>query len=49
MKKINRYFKMHAMINLDITLPTKTHIVKAMAFPVVLYRCKKWTTEKAEH
>ena len=41
MKKINRYFKMHAMINLDITLPTKMHIVKAMAFPVVLYRCKK--------
>ena len=32
----------------DITLPTKVHIVKAMAFPVVMYRCESWTTEKAE-
>ena len=32
----------------DITLPTKVHIVKAMVFPVVMYRCESWTIEKAE-
>ena len=33
----------------DITLPTKVHIVKAMDFPVVMYKCDSWTTKKAEH
>ena len=33
----------------DITLPTKFHLVKAMAFPVVTYRCENWTIMKAEH
>ena len=33
----------------DITLPTKVHLVKAMVFPVVMYGCESWTTEKAEH
>ena len=33
----------------DITLPTKVHLVKAMVFPVVLYRCESWTIKKAEH
>ena len=33
----------------DITLPTKVHLVKAMVFPVVMYRCESWTIEKAEH
>ena len=33
----------------DITLPTKVHIVKAMVFPVVRYRCKSWTIKNAEH
>ena len=33
----------------DITLPTKVHIVKAMVFPVVMYRCKSRTIKKAEH
>ena len=33
----------------DITLLTKVHIVKAMIFPVVIYRCKNWTIKKAEH
>jgi len=33
----------------DITLPTKVHIVKAVIFPVVLYRCDRWTIKKAEH
>ena len=27
----------------DITLPTKFHIVKAMVFPVIMYRCESWT------
>ena len=33
----------------DITLPTKVHIVKAMVFSVVMYRCESWTIKKAEH
>ena len=32
----------------DIILPTKVHIVKAMVFPVVTYRCESWTIKKAE-
>ena len=49
-------FGKKAFINLDnilkskdITLPTKVHIVKAMVFPVVMYRCESWTIKKAEH
>ena len=45
-----------AMTNLDSilksrenALPTKVHIVKAMAFPVVLYGFESWTIKKAEH
>ena len=41
------------MTNLDsilksrgITLPTKVHLVKAMVFPVVMYRCEIWTIRK---
>ena len=33
----------------DITLPTKAHLVKAMAFPVVMYGCESWTVKKAKH
>ena len=33
----------------DITLPTKVRLVKAMAFPVVVYGCESWTVKKAEH
>ena len=33
----------------DITSPTKVHLVKAMVFPVVMYRCENWTIKKAEH
>ena len=33
----------------DITLPTKVCIVKAMVFPVGMYRCESCTTKKAEH
>ena len=32
----------------DITLSTKVHLVKAMVFPVVMYRCESWTVKKAE-
>ena len=32
----------------DITLPTKVRLVKAMAFPVVMYGCESWTVKKAE-
>ena len=32
----------------DIALPTKVHLVKAMVFPVVMYRCESWTVKKAE-
>ena len=43
------------MTNLDsvfksrLTLPTKVRLVKAMVFPVVMYRCESWTVKKAEH
>ena len=32
----------------DFTLPTKVCLVKAMVFPVVMYRCESWTVKKAE-
>ena len=31
----------------DITLPTNIHLVKAMVFPIVMYRCESWTIKKA--
>ena len=34
--------------NRDITLPTKVHLVRAMVFPVIMYRCECWTIKKAE-
>ena len=33
----------------DITLPTNVHLVKAMVFPLVMYRCESWAIKKAEH
>ena len=33
----------------DITLSVKVCLVKAMVFPVVMYRCESWTVKKAEH
>ena len=45
----------HSFIELDkavihvISLPTKVHLVNAMVFPVVMYRCESWTIKKAEH
>ena len=32
-----------------ITLQTKVHVVKAMVFPLVMYRCESWTIKKADH
>ena len=32
--------------SIDITLPTKVRLVKAMVFPVVMYGCQSWTIEK---
>ena len=32
----------------SITLLTKVHIVKAMVFPVVMYKCESWTIKKTE-
>ena len=34
--------------SIDITLPTKVHLVKAMVSPVVMYGCESWTIKKAE-
>ena len=34
--------------SIDVTLPTKVHLVKAMVFPVVMYGCESWTEKKAE-
>ena len=56
--KIKRYLLLgiKAMTNIDIvlksrdiTLLTKVYIVKAMVFPVVIYRYESWTIKKAEH
>ena len=35
--------------NRGITLPTKVRLVKAMVFPVVMYRCESWNIKEAEH
>ena len=35
--------------NRDITFSAKLHLVKAMVFPVVMYRCDSWTIKKVEH
>ena len=34
--------------SIDITLPTKVRLVKAVVFPVVMYGCESWTVKKAE-
>ena len=54
--EIKRCLERKAMTNLDsilkskvITLPEKTHLVKAMVFPVVMYGFESWTIKKAEH
>ena len=44
MRNLNSRFKSR-----DIILPTGVYIVKAMVFPVAIYRCESWTIKKAEH
>ena len=34
--------------SIDVTLPTKVHLVKAIVFPVVMYGCESWIRKKAE-
>ena len=34
--------------SIDITLPTKIRLVKAMVFPEIMYGCEKWTIKKVE-
>ena len=55
--EINRHLLLgrKAMTNLDsifksidITLPTKVHLVKSMVFPVIMYGCESWTIKKVE-
>ena len=55
-KRLFISFGRKAMTNLDsilksrvFTLPTKAHLVQAMAFPVVMYGSESWTIKKAEH
>ena len=33
----------------DISLPPKVHIVKAVVFPILMYRCESWSIKKTEH
>ena len=40
---------LNSVLKRDITLLTKVRIVKAMVFPVLMYRCESWTIMKAEH
>ena len=35
--------------SIDITLLTQVHLVKAMVFAVIMYRCESWTIKKSEH
>ena len=42
--------KLHSVLkSRGITLLTKVHIVKAVDFPGVIYRCESWTIKKAQH
>ena len=44
MTKLDSIFKSR-----DITLPANVHLIKAMAFPVVMYGCESWTIKKTEY
>ena len=54
--KLKDTCSLKTMTNLDsvlksraFTFLTKVHIVKAVVFPVVMYRCESWTIKKTEH
>ena len=56
MERVEKLDDYLAMTNLDdvlksrdIALPTKIYLIKAMVFPVVMYRFESWTIKKAEH
>ena len=49
LKSRKNKIKINKIKSRDITLLTKVHLVKAMVFPVVIYRCESWTIKKAEH
>ena len=42
------YNQLSIFKSINITFPTKVHLIKAMVFPVVMYGCESWTTKKAE-
>ena len=44
MTKLDRILKSR-----DITLSTKVHLVEAMVFQILMYKCESWTIKKAEH
>ena len=46
---IKKSISIYLFIDLYRPLPTKVHLVKAMVFPVVMYRCESWTIKKAGH
>ena len=50
-KKFKKYrnYKKKFKKSIDITLPTKVHLVKTVVFPVVMYGFESWTIKKAEH
>ena len=46
---LGRSYEEHSVLrSRDISLLTKVHLIKAMIFPVVMYRCESWTIKKAE-
>ena len=50
-KHFHEHFHEHFIIlsNTSCKQMTKVHLVKAMVFPVVMYKCESWTVKKAEH
>ena len=48
-KKIYDQPRQHIKKQRHFFWPTEIHLVKAMFFPVVMYGCESWTTQKAEH
>ena len=44
MTNLNSIFKSR-----NVTWPMKTHLINAMVFLIVMYRCESWTIKNAEH
>ena len=47
-RKLKSIILVSILKSVDIALPTKVHLVKAIVFPVVMYGCESWTIKKAE-